>query len=1422
MFAVKKTDGTRNGAPHKTSSESNSKSNEATNNKKSILKGRPSITPPTSLFLNGVQVHFPFKPYDVQEKYMTSVLRALQNSEHALLESPTGTGKTLCLLCSALAWQQAERAKYGSAGVTQQPSVAAAASDGLTGKSQTNSSKPSHHRPPIIIYASRTHSQLSQVVRELRNTRYRPRHAVLGSREHMCVHPKVNPLAAKSKSNPNVESVSSSEVNHGCNKLNKERKCIYRNNLDDAAGHGGTWAPPDPEGAPAGRIYEQPVLDMEDLVTMGKQQRICPFYHTRSLLKDAELIFVPYNYLFDRDARETTLAEVDFANAVLIFDEAHNLEEFASESSSFDLSSSNIAGCIGEVQRAIQYMELNPDANHEKMKDNMLKLKAVFLRFEQYLLNGNTQGTTATREGETSHSGEFIFHLFKEAAGITYTNKDIFLKFVREVGDRIMEFKGNTSSSGTPNLDHFVNCVKKAYGTGTELLALARAKSYRVHMTKVVGSGNGGGYSGGRTISYWCFAPALAMRELSFLKVRSILITSGTLSPLPSFSLELGLHFPVQLENNHVIQPDQIYVRVLGKGVSGKELSSKFGRRDNPEYILELGNTLASLCRVIPGGVLVFFPSYSSMDNCVQSWGGPSARNSGNGGAPSKFFAARKQKSTPKYSFPQVPTHFMTEGASTPWTRLLAKKPIVLEPRSTNDLTDAIAEFKKFISMPKSAGCILMGVCRGKISEGIDFSDDMCRAVIVTGLPFAPYLDPKVKLKREFLDAARATERVRPSDNGGFGEKATLGTESSTLSGAEWYNQQAHRAVNQAIGRVIRHRHDYGAILLLDHRFAEIRNKEGLSKWLRPHLKEEAIGLATRGLVKFYKESKTKADNSSAQNTGIHISVAARPHLAYEEDDNAEVHKIAVIQPAQSKPTDPEGNDDNGYIKPDRIIRRFDLKDDTSSSITAKSKVPETDEEHTPSEADGLAAFYSNENAARQYPSKKIFSTKSPSRTAWSELATARGPSRTIRREKTKRQSLQRGKVADNSKMQAKRFFEKAKSSLAKEDLKKVQILLVEMKKHGDEKNSEQYLKSLKALLAILLNCANAGCQPLELVQSLFPLLPVKYRPICVSAGKVSFERGSFCSKCRDILPEEDFLIVKKIASTLLFPSSYTEAATRALLEDSQKVIAILMNNDEHLLPLLYTHTNEHLRTKLEGLAREMKKQQRALKAKELLHHYKGEKCINDTLFRPTQLKLSIEGISSQDKLDDGKDMKEALLQANSFNQRKKDRIDHFQRNLNVELEKVGRESHLPRYCKGAKRLCTQTSAPIKQEAVLEGDLVDQCLHSVNSKAFIDANTRLARICGKVKARIPLGFSCSICANKKPNEPLMADCGHTACTDCWKVWLKRSRTCPTCRKQTTMDSLATMVFEKVGVDPSSLTQLCKSDSDDDLEITVST
>jgi len=61
------------------------------------------------------ELQFPFEAYDCQLKYMRCVLEALHRGENALLESPTGTGKTLSLLCAALAWQR--RVKPANKGV---------------------------------------------------------------------------------------------------------------------------------------------------------------------------------------------------------------------------------------------------------------------------------------------------------------------------------------------------------------------------------------------------------------------------------------------------------------------------------------------------------------------------------------------------------------------------------------------------------------------------------------------------------------------------------------------------------------------------------------------------------------------------------------------------------------------------------------------------------------------------------------------------------------------------------------------------------------------------------------------------------------------------------------------------------------------------------------------------------------------------------------------------------------------------------------------------------------------------------------------------------------------------------------------------------------------------------------------------------
>jgi regulator of telomere elongation helicase 1 len=97
--------------------------------------------------IEGIRVIFPYEHYAIQADYMRDVIRALNGKKHALLESPTGTGKTLSLLCSTLSWLITKR--KADKVLEDHPK--------FIEKKQLNQ----------IIYCSRTHAQLKQVQREL-------------------------------------------------------------------------------------------------------------------------------------------------------------------------------------------------------------------------------------------------------------------------------------------------------------------------------------------------------------------------------------------------------------------------------------------------------------------------------------------------------------------------------------------------------------------------------------------------------------------------------------------------------------------------------------------------------------------------------------------------------------------------------------------------------------------------------------------------------------------------------------------------------------------------------------------------------------------------------------------------------------------------------------------------------------------------------------------------------------------------------------------------------------------------------------------------------------------------------------------------------------------------------------------------------
>jgi hypothetical protein len=70
----------------------------------------PSSLPPAPagkvIQVAGHEVIFPRQPYGVQIGFICTLISTLSKGQNALLEAPTGCGKTLALLCGALAWQK--------------------------------------------------------------------------------------------------------------------------------------------------------------------------------------------------------------------------------------------------------------------------------------------------------------------------------------------------------------------------------------------------------------------------------------------------------------------------------------------------------------------------------------------------------------------------------------------------------------------------------------------------------------------------------------------------------------------------------------------------------------------------------------------------------------------------------------------------------------------------------------------------------------------------------------------------------------------------------------------------------------------------------------------------------------------------------------------------------------------------------------------------------------------------------------------------------------------------------------------------------------------------------------------------------------------------------------------------------------------
>ena len=321
--------------------------------------------------------------FDPQEKVLTATFAAIAKRKHALLGAPPGTGKTAALLAGALAAQKFLFDVYGKA--------------------------------PQIVYGTRTHGQIAQVLKEIECSPSRPSVTTVGSRAHanFCVEPTVvNGGGAASRGKTGGDVVGA-ECAMGCKDAVEQfakDNGFVRGGYNSSAGASkrkGKKGQDKKERPPpsCGRLHAMvepramqlpgevdPQADsfaravLTEDVVVGEDEKGtapyqllrddfsldnyisrtasdlhgCPLYLSRAAAYVTDVVVAPYNFILDPGVREATFPKVSWLSGkILILDEAHNVEGFCRDAFSFSLQKIPSGSSLGwdHWQRTLEQLQ---------------------------------------------------------------------------------------------------------------------------------------------------------------------------------------------------------------------------------------------------------------------------------------------------------------------------------------------------------------------------------------------------------------------------------------------------------------------------------------------------------------------------------------------------------------------------------------------------------------------------------------------------------------------------------------------------------------------------------------------------------------------------------------------------------------------------------------------------------------------------------------------------------------------------------------------------------------------------------------------------------------------------------------------------------------------------------------------------------
>lgn len=218
-------------------------------------------------------------------------------------------------------------------------------------------------------------------------------------------------------------------------------------------------------------------------------------------------------------------------------------------------------------------------------------------------------------------------------------------------------------------------------------------------------------------LHFTCLDAAIAIKPV-FERFSSVIITSGTISPLEMYPKMLGFTTVVQESYSMTLARRSFLPMIVTRGSDQSAISSGFKIRNEPGVVRNYGQLLTSFSKITPDGIVVFFPSYLYMESIISMWQGMGVLD-----------------------------------------EIWKFKLILVETPDSQETSLALETYRT--ACCNGRGAILLCVARGKVSEGIDFDHHYGRTVLCIGVPFQ-YTESRILKAR--LDFLRETYRIREND----------------------------------------------------------------------------------------------------------------------------------------------------------------------------------------------------------------------------------------------------------------------------------------------------------------------------------------------------------------------------------------------------------------------------------------------------------------------------------------------------------------------------------------------------------------------------------------------------------------------------------------------------------------------------------